>query len=79
MIYTEEQEIAMKQQAQMNAEYCETSRPQTSTERVLTEAKVRASRADIEADRAKLALDFFNRNPAFAEFIGLVRSGAIHI
>ena len=54
-------------------------RPATSAERILMDLSNQASRAQDQEARALAGLEFFGKHPEFAEFIGLIRSGAISI
>ena len=54
-------------------------RPTTRAESIMIDLSYQASRAQDETARALAALEFFERHPEFAEFIGLIRSGAILI
>ena len=76
MIYTEEQ---LKEMAP-GINCSETPlRPRTTAEQIIYDASERAYRAEVDGGKAKAALLFYGDHPEFAEFIGLIRSGAIQI
>jgi hypothetical protein len=58
--------------------YCDQrAQPRSKAEQMIYELANRAKEGSEAADRAQQGLDFFQENPAFVEFIALIRSGAI--
>ena len=52
--------------------------PDSHEDRIINNLVETVHRAHAKAENAKSALEFFGKHPEFAEFIVLVRSGAIH-
>ena len=83
-------ELKEKQRAQRNAgteefliqNYCDksTTAPQIKpTQQIIYDLSEMAYGAEVAGGKAKSALVFLGDHPEFAEFIGLIRSGAIQI
>jgi hypothetical protein len=53
--------------------------PESRAQQIIRELSQRAYTAEVEGQRAKAALEFFEKHPEFTEFIGLIRSGSISI
>jgi hypothetical protein len=53
--------------------------PESRAQQIIRELSQRAYTAEVEGQRAKAALEFFEKHPEFTEFICLIRSGSISI